>query len=124
MSFLGARHFGHFVKESDVLGRCVTSHVPQVTSAAPDIFAHGREVDVGDGPLLAELTDHGGDRGVVVVVDPGEEVVLDLVVEAPVQEAEEGSAHIGRGHHLQNKTSRKLNLKTNLILCCWLRWVQ
>ena len=40
------------------------------------------------------------DGGVVAVVHPGEKVVLDLVVEPPVQLAEPPTGHVGRGDNL------------------------
>ena len=41
------------------------------------------------------------DEGIVAVVHPGEEVVLDLVVEPTVQLAEPPAANVGRGDNLQ-----------------------
>ena len=42
----------------------------------------------------AEVPDDRGHGRVVAVVHPGEEVVLDLVVETPVQLAEPPAAHV------------------------------
>ena len=89
------------VLEADVHGLLVTPHIPQVHAAAAYVLGDRLEVHVGDVPLLAELPDGGRDQRVVGVADPGEEVVLDLVVEAAVKEAEDGAAHVGGGHHLQ-----------------------
>ena len=41
------------------------------------------------------VPDDRRDGGVVTVVDPGEEVVLDLIVESAVQVAKQGAAHVG-----------------------------
>ena len=41
------------------------------------------------------------DEGIVAVVHPGEEVVLDLVVEAAVQVAQERAAHVRGGRNLE-----------------------
>ena len=47
------------------------------------------------------LPDDRRDEGVVAVVHPGEEVVLDLVVEAAVQVAQERAAHVRGGRNLE-----------------------
>lgn len=51
--------------------------------------------------LLAPLGDHGLEHVIVHVGDPGEEVVLDLVVEASVDESEGTPADSRRRLHLQ-----------------------
>ena len=72
----------------------IFAHVHQVLDAGTNIVPDGGEVNVGDLLLLTELPDGGSNEGVVGVVDPGEEVVLDLVVEATVQEGQPGVAHV------------------------------
>ena len=55
--------------------------------AGPHVVADGREVDVGDLLLVAESLDGRSDGRVVRVVDPGEEMVFDLVIETAVEES-------------------------------------
>ena len=43
----------------------------------------------------------------MAVVHPGEQVVLDLVVEPPVQLAEPPAGHVGRGDNLHRFCMRK-----------------
>ena len=71
----------------------------------PDAGLHvvgdGGEVDVGNLLLVAKLLHDGGDGRVMNVVDPGEEVVLDLVVEAAVESAEPVVANVRRRDDLR-----------------------
>ena len=54
---------------------------------------------------MFRLPNNWRDGRVVSVVHPGEEVVLDLVVETPVQLAEPPAAHVGGGDYLQTSVS-------------------
>ncbi len=53
-------------------------------NAGPHVFADGGEVNVGNLLLVAESLDGGSDGGVVRVVDSGEKVMFNLVVETAV----------------------------------------
>ena len=54
----------------------------------------------GGGPGAGDLAENGGEAGVVDVADAGEEVVLDLVVEAAVQHSQHPPPHRRRRLHL------------------------
>mmetsp|Transcript_11733 Transcript_11733/g.31578 ORF Transcript_11733/g.31578 Transcript_11733/m.31578 type:complete len:238 (+) Transcript_11733:619-1332(+) len=57
-------------------------------------------MDVFVAHALHSLLDHRGDDRVVRVVEAGEEMVLDLVVETAVHHRELGARHVRRGLHL------------------------
>ena len=92
----------------------IFAHVNQVLDARLNIVPDGGEVNVGDLLLLTELPDGGSNEGVVGVVDPGEEVVFDLVVEATVQEGQPGVAHVGGGDDLKKLIMVSLNYSGDL----------
>ena len=69
--------------------------------AGADVFEDAAEMDVGDAALLAEGAHDRRDLGVVAVADAREQVVLDLVVQASVHEAEDAAAHVGRRNNLE-----------------------
>ena len=59
---------------------------------------------IGDLALLTERLDYRGDGRVMAVGDAWKEVVLDLVVEAAIEEAEQRAPNIGGADHLEEKT--------------------
>ena len=63
--------------------------------AGPHVVANGGEVDVGDLLLVAESLDGRSDGRVVRVVDPGEEMVFNLVIETAVEESKPCAADVG-----------------------------
>mmetsp|Transcript_28966 Transcript_28966/g.93393 ORF Transcript_28966/g.93393 Transcript_28966/m.93393 type:complete len:214 (-) Transcript_28966:747-1388(-) len=72
------------------------------------VVEDGGEVGVGNGVVFCELSDEGCDRRVVRVGDAREEVVFDLVVEAAVEEAQEGPPDVRGGHDLLPEEGRLL----------------
>lgn len=88
--------------EADRIWLLGVAHVKEMHAAAANVLGHGREVNVRNVLLLTEGLDDRCDLGVVRVVDPREEVMLDLVVEAAIHEAEQGSADVGRRDDLKN----------------------
>ena len=75
-----------------------------MSCARANILGDCVKVHVGDIALLTELPDNRGDGGVMAVGDAREEVVLNLVVEAAIEEAEQRAPNIGGADHLEEKT--------------------
>jgi hypothetical protein len=63
--------------------------------AGPHVVANGGEVNVGDLLLVAEGLDVGSDGRVVRVVDPGEEMMFNLVVETTVETTKPCATNVG-----------------------------
>ena len=95
-----ARFLQNFFLNDNIFGRLVGSHVGEMLDAGLHVVADGGEVDVGNLLLVAELLDDRGDGRVVNVVDPGKEVMLDLVVEPAVEGAEPLVADVRGGDDL------------------------
>jgi len=79
----------------------ILAHLKEVTHEGLDVAHEAVEVSVGNVPLLAELSDDRSNFVIVDVADSGKEVVLDLVVEAAVQDGQPEAAHVGRGNNLK-----------------------
>ena len=69
----------------------------QVLDKALEVAPHGWEVVVGDALLSAKLPHDRSQLGKVHVVDAWEEVVLDVVVDASLDEARDLSPAARRG---------------------------
>ena len=67
-----------------------------MSDAGLGVGPYGVEMVVWVALLLAELLDHWGHCGVVGVVHARKQVVLDLVVEAAVQETQFPATDVGR----------------------------
>ena len=81
----------------------ILAHLKEVTHEGLDVAHEAVEVSVGNVPLLAELSDDRSNFVIVDVADSEKEVVLDLVVEAAVQDGQPEAAHVGRGNNLKWK---------------------
>ena len=79
----------------------ILAHLKEVTHEGLDVAHEAVEVSVGNVPLLAELSDDRSNFVIVDVADSEKEVVLDLVVEAAVQDGQPEAAHVGRGNNLK-----------------------
>lgn len=77
----------------------------EVSVGMADLAMDGRRggeegivVDVGNVKAFAALGNDGSNFGIEGMMDPGEEVVLNLIIEAPEEEAPDGPGPIrGRG---------------------------
>mmetsp|Transcript_2690 Transcript_2690/g.3686 ORF Transcript_2690/g.3686 Transcript_2690/m.3686 type:complete len:213 (+) Transcript_2690:152-790(+) len=81
-------------------GELRTAQLLQVADGGGHVVQHSGEVHVRNALAEAEFPHHGSDGGVVTVLYPGKQVVLDLVVESAVEEAQPAAAHIGGRDHL------------------------
>ena len=68
----------------------------QVLDETHVVFPDGGEEAVGDALLCAELPHDGLDLGEVVVVHAGEQMVLNVVIDATVDPACDGAPAAGR----------------------------
>ena len=82
-----------------VVGVVVAEEV-EVFDEALEVVPHGGEVAIGDALLGAELPHDGLNGGKVVVVHAGEEMVLDVVVDAAVDPPRDPAPAAGRGGDL------------------------
>ena len=82
-----------------VIGVIVPEEV-KVLHETLEVVPHGGEVAIGDALLGAELPHDGLNGGKVVVVHAGEEVVLDVVVDAAVDPPRDPAPAAGRGGDL------------------------
>mmetsp|Transcript_41046 Transcript_41046/g.71033 ORF Transcript_41046/g.71033 Transcript_41046/m.71033 type:complete len:401 (-) Transcript_41046:222-1424(-) len=78
----------------------VVSELIHVLGAGHHVLTDRREVHIGNALGEAVLTHDRRDGGVMGVRNAREQVVLDLVVQAAVDEGQPGAAHVGRGEDL------------------------
>lgn len=86
-----------------VFGRLVWSHIPQMLSARPDIFPNSGEMHIGNLLLQTKCLHCRSNLGVMGVIYPGKEVMLNLVVQPSIHEAQEWSTYIWTRHNLKWK---------------------
>ena len=71
-----------------------------MVDARPNVLHNSGKVMIGQTLLQAKLPDHRRHFGVVAVMHAGEQVMLDLVVEAAIEKAQPLATHVGRRDHL------------------------
>ena len=114
----GSLHFRLF--QDDRLRRLVLAHVREMLHTRVQVVGDCGEVNVRDLFLVTELLHDGRDRRVVNVADSGEQVVLDLVVEAAVQSAEPGVTNVRGRDDLKQFEVFIRGFLSLVRFCCYL----
>ncbi len=84
----------------DVNSLPLVAHLVEMRYSAANILTNSREMLVRNAPFLTERPDYFSDPGIVAMRHARKQMVLDLIVQAAVQEGEEGPADIAAGGDL------------------------